>query len=156
MKDSLVLKIILKSFFFCLLIGFDISCIFQCWMLSMEYRSTYPFKVRNGWYSMQIFVWTKCAYWLVLTLRNVLKSGTLHLENGAKWADPCSLPLKKEPNNFKEHYKMKVKLVKSKEVPLSAIDHIQQWKMQEISNPFCRQKHLILKGFPNFERTTLW
>ena len=41
------------------------------------------------------------------------------------------------------------------------IDHIQQWirvyaasrKMQEIWNPFPRQKFLISKGFSNFQRT---
>ena len=30
------------------------------------------------------------------------------------------------------------------------IDHIQQWKMQEIWNPFHRQNHIISKGFSNF------
>ena len=34
------------------------------------------------------------------------------------------------------------------------IDHIQQWKMQEIWNPFHRQTHLIKKEFSNFERTS--
>ena len=34
------------------------------------------------------------------------------------------------------------------------IDHIQQWKMQEILNPFHGQNFLISKGFSNFEHTS--
>ena len=34
------------------------------------------------------------------------------------------------------------------------IDHIQQWKMQEIWNPFHGENYLFSKGFSNFERTT--
>ena len=35
------------------------------------------------------------------------------------------------------------------------IDHIQQWKMKEIWNPFYRQNYPISKGFSNFERTSI-
>ena len=36
----------------------------------------------------------------------------------------------------------------------STIDHIQQWKMQEIWNLFHGENYLISKGFSNFEHTT--
>ena len=34
------------------------------------------------------------------------------------------------------------------------IEHIQQWNMPEIWNPFHRQNHLIFKEFSNFQRTS--
>ena len=36
---------------------------------------------------------------------------------------------------------------------LLTVDHMQKWKMQEISNPFHRQNYLISKRFSNFDRT---